>query len=1056
MMSTWTHPIVLNDRFKVISYNGGHVTSTGDADSAYWVHNCLQTSDSIHLSQRSNADLVLFNPLPEDECFTLTHFIARAPDDSDVPLRSGYLWVSSEEPDLPAYADNFHDVPISSTMELSDRQDQQQPVLAFQLSRKKDRRDAYEVVHEFTEWPRGRYIHLRFLDAYRPDGERGSISVRYIGLIGFLGRGSKPGPLRPLPARWNVTKKPLSVCNVIHTDLADVLNEGPFVLVVSDSEADDRVKQYVALIQQVAADDAIRNRKPKLNFFLWTALDERLSRAEDRALFSSIEHDFKTKLCPPTAVLCNRPKGLFYHIGPEVPEITPSNLTTFCLAFLESIAKPWKWSAPTPGDTDRDPEFPATTLIVADSWERIVQDRSKDVLVFVHSSPRPYTRAEFEVDDTPLMDGLGPMGPSTPGQSTLYCIHKLAALLSGEDGLVVSHINAHENWVSKELAGDGGVLAVYPKNKFHARRQPAPQRRFARMSELLGFLLEAAVDHQSLKPLAQQLQAEEERRLFHRGPPQAQAPTALFNPAQDRIGNIETPLHPGPAELDIVSLPTEKTAAPQLPSFTFRMRPTFKVASKDGTPLRAAAWSTTTEYLAVGGEQGRIATFRIDGDPDAERPSDRSCHSFLEELSANVCIQQLDFGSGGNVLVALLSDGQVALWRRKGQLYWTEAGRIGRQESRCTSFRLSPDEHHVALSFADGYISVTRLPEVDTPRGGTAAVPALREWEAAKLRDVKALEWAPGGSTLLLITPQQVQVLSTSTLQFGGPLMLHAMGRPYSSLTLGAEVVAVAWHRQLRPAQLVDLPGLALVFCNGLLQMMRDPLDPNPLLVDTELEPTTIGWNPTGTFLAVAGMDKQDREVTVKLYSLTGTLRGQLAFPDSVGGSVTHLAWQGSANRFVAVLGDAVCVVRLEGALRRVPPGVQEALVEPLQLVRSPSLKRQQILSATMTQKTTKQGLILPTDLIPDPLIQLLLRQDLAGSFLTEEQFSLIFAALDPEGHGYITKEDFRALHHHLEKFGLEFEAVKFEQIMEGLQYLGQDLLSYDELAVLLLKLTER
>lgn len=54
---------------------------------------------------------MLFNPLPEDECFTLTHFIARGPDDSDVPLKSGYVWVSSEEPDLPAYADQYHDVP---------------------------------------------------------------------------------------------------------------------------------------------------------------------------------------------------------------------------------------------------------------------------------------------------------------------------------------------------------------------------------------------------------------------------------------------------------------------------------------------------------------------------------------------------------------------------------------------------------------------------------------------------------------------------------------------------------------------------------------------------------------------------------------------------------------------------------------------------------------------------------------------------------------------------------------------------------------------------------
>lgn len=63
-------------------------------------------------------------------------------------------------------------------------------------------------------WLRCRYVHIRFLDAHRPDGQRGSIAVRYIGLVGFLGRGPKPGKLGPLPARWNVTKKPLAVCQV--------------------------------------------------------------------------------------------------------------------------------------------------------------------------------------------------------------------------------------------------------------------------------------------------------------------------------------------------------------------------------------------------------------------------------------------------------------------------------------------------------------------------------------------------------------------------------------------------------------------------------------------------------------------------------------------------------------------------------------------------------------------------------------------------------------------------------------------------------------------------
>lgn len=52
-----------------------------------------------------------------------------------------------------------------------------------------------------------------------------------------------------------------------------------------------------------------------------------------------------------------------------------------------------------------------------------------------------------------------------------------------------------------------------------------------------------------------------------RAPPSGrpQAPTALYNPAKDRLSSIQTPLHPGPAELDVALLAADKVRPPAPP-----------------------------------------------------------------------------------------------------------------------------------------------------------------------------------------------------------------------------------------------------------------------------------------------------------------------------------------------------------------------------------------------------------------------------------------------------------------------------------------------------------
>ena len=78
-------PILLNDHFKIVSYNGG---SQADLES-YSVKNVLTgPNGSPHCSNRGNQfDLVL----ESDVDVTLTHFAIVGPTHCTAPIKSGYV-----------------------------------------------------------------------------------------------------------------------------------------------------------------------------------------------------------------------------------------------------------------------------------------------------------------------------------------------------------------------------------------------------------------------------------------------------------------------------------------------------------------------------------------------------------------------------------------------------------------------------------------------------------------------------------------------------------------------------------------------------------------------------------------------------------------------------------------------------------------------------------------------------------------------------------------------------------------------------------------------------
>jgi WD repeat-containing protein 35 len=52
----------------------------------------------------------------------------------------------------------------------------------------------------------------------------------------------------------------------------------------------------------------------------------------------------------------------------------------------------------------------------------------------------------------------------------------------------------------------------------------------------------------------------------------------------------------------------------------------------------------------------------------------------------------------------------------------------------------------------------------------------------------------------------------------------------------------------------IDLPCLAICYEDGMVQILRNQNDSNPVMFSTEIKNAKIEWNNNGTVLAVCGM----------------------------------------------------------------------------------------------------------------------------------------------------------------------------------------------------------
>jgi len=187
-------PCLLNEKFKVHTYDGGAFKSKGQYD----IKNVLvPLLEPFHCSS-SGTKFNLVLKCADD--FTLTHFYVSGPGPRCTePIKSGLVWVLEQAPDverLKKYDSMCAEELLEIVKGLRTYSSSEQagsvpdPCLYFTTDS-----TSREAELELPKWREGKYLVVKFLDTHK---DQGNIDVGIVGMIGYFGRHAKKQiPLGP-------------------------------------------------------------------------------------------------------------------------------------------------------------------------------------------------------------------------------------------------------------------------------------------------------------------------------------------------------------------------------------------------------------------------------------------------------------------------------------------------------------------------------------------------------------------------------------------------------------------------------------------------------------------------------------------------------------------------------------------------------------------------------------------------------------------------------------------------------------------------------------------
>ncbi|XP_057331775.1 WD repeat-containing protein 35 [Microplitis mediator] len=313
-----------------------------------------------------------------------------------------------------------------------------------------------------------------------------------------------------------------------------------------------------------------------------------------------------------------------------------------------------------------------------------------------------------------------------------------------------------------------------------------------------------------------------------------------------------------------------------------------KIAIPNNYRLNCIAWSQRHGYIAVGGEDGLLKVLRVDS---AANPGSGSGKSRSLAAPSNLSMNQSLEGHNGHVQVVTWNEeyqkltssdqnGVIIVWMLyKGS--WYEEMINNRNKSVVKGMAWSIDGQKICIVYEDGAVIV-------------GAVDGNRIWgKELKNTWLSAVQWSPDGKLLLFGLKNGAVHLYDNQGVF---LTNINMNLPASPQT----IVAIHWYNGKYGYTAIDCPTLAICYESGMIQLMRDAADSEPIVVETGITNVWCAWNTYGSTLAVVGIqstimsnEAKDNNV-IQFYTSFGKRLRTLKVP---GREITACSWEGGSLR---------------------------------------------------------------------------------------------------------------------------------------------------------------
>lgn len=321
-----------------------------------------------------------------------------------------------------------------------------------------------------------------------------------------------------------------------------------------------------------------------------------------------------------------------------------------------------------------------------------------------------------------------------------------------------------------------------------------------------------------------------------------------------------------------------------------------KIAIPNQINLCSLEWNSDHGWLACGGEHGLLKILKLESTNNNENNTNSNKEPRGIAASTTLSMNQTLEGHKGSVLCSSWNtnfrklttsdeNGLIIVWMMHRGV-WVEEMINNRNKSIVKDMRWNPTGEKICIVYEDGAIIV-------------GSVDGNRIWGKELSINLEFLEWSPDSKHILIITSDFELHLYDENGSKITRLPLYAVDE--SSAIKSYRIIGIDWYDGLEGYVCDNVPNLAIAFREGLVQISRNEMDDEPILIDTGMELKKCKWNTNGTVLALAGlqsMKTSDGKTTnvnvIQFYDPYGSHIKSVKIP---GSKIEAFTWEGGGLR---------------------------------------------------------------------------------------------------------------------------------------------------------------